>query len=76
MKKSLILKHLSKLKKNLKEVTFISEPAENIFFLVVVKDFFPKKRLPRQESELASGNLERYCKPMSFRGGVTGKLGN
>ena len=41
-----------------------------------LKDFFTKKRLPSQESELASGNLEGYCKPMSSRGGLTGKLGN
>lgn len=41
-----------------------------------LKDFFTKKRLPSQASELASGNLEGYCKPMSSRGGVTGKLGN
>ena len=65
-----------KTKKELKriKVTFISEPAGKIRGWL--KNFFPKKVLPSQASELTVGNFGGHCKPMRSRDGVPRKLGN
>ena len=52
------------------KVTFISETAGKICGWL--KNFFQKKVLPSQASELTVGNLGRRCKPMRSRGGVLG----
>ena len=59
-----------KLKEELKriKVTFISELAGKICGWL--KNFFPKKVLPSQASELTVENLGGHCKPMRSRGRV------
>ena len=61
--KSLILKHISNKKEELKRIkaTFISEPLGNI--CGGLKDICPKKPLPNQASELTAGSFGGCCKP-------------
>ena len=52
------------IKKNSRiKITFISKPAEKI--CGGLKDFCPEKLLPRQMSELTTGNLGGRCKPLN-----------